>query len=35
VYLDTLDHIGLAVSDVDRSIQWYEKVPSFCSGSRG
>jgi catechol 2,3-dioxygenase-like lactoylglutathione lyase family enzyme len=26
VRLQTLDHVGLAVSDVDRSIQWYERV---------
>jgi catechol 2,3-dioxygenase-like lactoylglutathione lyase family enzyme len=24
--LDALDHVGLAVSDVDRSIEWYQRV---------
>lgn len=24
--LEALDHVGLAVSDVDRSIEWYERV---------
>jgi len=24
--LDALDHVGLLVSDIDRSIEWYERV---------
>jgi catechol 2,3-dioxygenase-like lactoylglutathione lyase family enzyme len=24
--LDALDHVGLAVSDVDRSVEWYQRV---------
>ena len=24
--LQTLDHVGLAVSDIDRSIEWYQRV---------
>jgi catechol 2,3-dioxygenase-like lactoylglutathione lyase family enzyme len=24
--LEALDHVGLAVSDVDRSIEWYQRV---------
>lgn len=24
--LEVLDHVGLAVSDIDRSVEWYERV---------
>ncbi len=24
--LETLDHVGLAVSDIDRSVEWYRRV---------
>jgi catechol 2,3-dioxygenase len=26
VNIEALDHVGLAVADVDRSIQWYQRV---------
>ena len=27
--LEALDHVGLAVSDMSRSIRWYQEVPGL------
>jgi catechol-2,3-dioxygenase len=35
VKLEALDHVGLVVSDMDRSVRWYQEVPGLHRSHEG